>query len=347
MSHDDCSPVVPAPARAVEQIVSADNLPGWNEDWGKPVVAWRYQQPDGGTIGFIVRFEKLCEDGTVEKNPIPLTYARDAGAREHWHWKSFPEPRPLYNLERLAANSGATIVVVEGEKCASGLQDLFDEANIKTHIATTWPGGANKSAIAKTDWAPLHGRNVIVFPDHDKPGFDAAMQIARTLENAQLPVITRSVRIVKPESDWPAGHDVADLADSTWNAARVLEFIAARAVAIADFEIFARERFGKAFTASDTGHSTKAINPDIARLAALSPIEYDQQRKVEANRLGVRGPTLDAEVEKARKKNEAEHPRQEAPQWAAAPQLGSTGRRRGIARRVGRGNPALRNARPN
>ena len=114
---------------------------------------------------------------------------------------------------------------------------------------------------------------------------------------------------------------MADLAESGWNAARVLEFITVRGVLIDDFEIFARERFGKASTASDAGNSAKAVNPDIAVLAALSPIEYDQRRKVEAKRLGVRVDTLDAEVAKARKQNKAEHPRQEAPQWAPAPKV--------------------------
>jgi hypothetical protein len=62
-------------------------------------------------------------------------------------------------------------------------------------------------------------------------------------------------------------------------------------------------------------------NPDVERLAALPPLEYDKLRKSEAKRLGVRVDTIDAEVAKARKQNEAGHLRQEAPQWAPAPQV--------------------------
>ena len=40
----------------------------------------------------------------------------------------------------------------------------------------------------------------------------------------------------------------------------------------------------------------------VARLAALSPIEYDRVRQTESDALGVRVTTLDAEVEKARRK---------------------------------------------
>lgn len=39
----------------------------------------------------------------------------------------------------------------------------------------------------------------------------------------------------------------------------------------------------------------------VAQLAAMSPLEYDQCRKAEAERLGVRVPALDAEVRKARR----------------------------------------------
>src|SRR5215472_11164790 len=44
----------------------------------------------------------------------------------------------------------------------------------------------------------------------------------------------------------------------------------------------------------------------IARLAALSRLEYDRVRKAEAEKLGVRVDTLDAEIRKARGETEAE-----------------------------------------
>jgi putative DNA primase/helicase len=45
----------------------------------------------------------------------------------------------------------------------------------------------------------------------------------------------------------------------------------------------------------------KLLHNTLKRLAALSPLEYDQVRKIEANTLGVRPGTLDAEVKAARK----------------------------------------------
>ncbi len=44
-----------------------------------------------------------------------------------------------------------------------------------------------------------------------------------------------------------------------------------------------------------------AVDPNVERLAKLSPLEYDKCRKAEAKKLGVRADTLDEEVAKARK----------------------------------------------
>ncbi|MGD0290114.1 MAG: bifunctional DNA primase/polymerase [Candidatus Binataceae bacterium] len=63
-------------------------------------------------------------------------------------------------------------------------------------------------------------------------------------------------------------------------------------------------------------------NPDVERLAALPALEYDTIRKQEAKRLSVRVDTLDAEVEKERKRHQAEHPEPKPlPQWAPPPQV--------------------------
>src|SRR5438128_1860471 len=49
----------------------------------------------------------------------------------------------------------------------------------------------------------------------------------------------------------------------------------------------------------------EALTETIARLAALSPIEYDQVRAAEATGLGVRLPTLDEEIARARDQGKA------------------------------------------
>jgi hypothetical protein len=69
-----------------------------------------------------------------------------------------PEIRPLYNQVGLKAADA--VVLVEGEKCAAALVDLGI-------CATTAMNGA-KAPIDKTDWSPLKGKRVIIWPDHDE-----------------------------------------------------------------------------------------------------------------------------------------------------------------------------------
>ena len=67
--------------------------------------------------------------------------------------KGFPNPRPLYGLDRLAARPTAPVIVVEGEKSADAAAVIFPD-----YVVTTSPFGAR--AADKADWTPLHGRDV-------------------------------------------------------------------------------------------------------------------------------------------------------------------------------------------
>ena len=55
-------------------------------------------------------------------------------------------------------------------------------------------------------------------------------------------------------------------------------------------------------TTAHSTHEAEDLAVTVRRLAALSPIEYDRVRQAEADALGVRVTTLDAEVEKVRRK---------------------------------------------
>jgi putative DNA primase/helicase len=64
------------------------------------------------------------------------------------------------------------------------------------------------------------------------------------------------------------------------------------------------DRKGDGFTFSDEPEET--LEQTLARLAKFRPLQYDQVRQAEADRLGVRVTTLDAEVAKARGDSEIE-----------------------------------------
>lgn len=107
-----------------------------------------------------------------------------------------PEPRPLYNQPGMAAAN--QVVLVEGEKCAQALIDAGVPATTAMH-------GAN-APVDKTDWSPLAGKAVLVWPDCDKPGWDYAERAAEALLRAGA----SSAAILMPPDDKPPGWDAAD-----------------------------------------------------------------------------------------------------------------------------------------
>lgn len=124
---------------------------------GKYAHRWRYADAEGRLLGYVCRFEK--SDGG--KDIIPLTWCRhpDTGICT-WEWVSFSELRPLYGLDRLAAKPEATVLLVEGEKCADAAQAELPELAV-----VSWPGGGK--AVGKVDWSPLAGRKVMAWADCD------------------------------------------------------------------------------------------------------------------------------------------------------------------------------------
>ena len=99
------------------------------------------------------------------------------------------------------------MVLVEGERCAQALID----AGI---VATTAMNGA-KAPVAKTDWSPLAGKAVIIWPDRDKPGFGYAEVAAQ----AVLQAGASACSILLPPEDRPAGWDAADALEEGFDVA--------------------------------------------------------------------------------------------------------------------------------
>ena len=118
---------------------------------------------------------------------------------DKWQWKAPPAPRPLLNLEQIKANTGKTILVVEGEKAWTAACTLFPKAT-----CTTWASGCK--AINKTDWSPLKDRRVILWPDNDQVGRDAMDRLARKL----LSIGVAKIQIIAPPADQTEGWDLAD-----------------------------------------------------------------------------------------------------------------------------------------
>ena len=119
----------------------------------KGMAAIRLNMPDGG------KQFRLCSP--------------TSGGR--WHMKKPEGPLPLYRRDLLTADR---VAVVEGEKCVDALAALGI-------AATTSAMGAGKAD--QTDWSPLAGKTVILWPDNDPDnGKGVRVGIAHMREVARL-----------------------------------------------------------------------------------------------------------------------------------------------------------------
>ena len=154
----------------------------------EPTFSWTYRDTDSEPLFYIFRYD--MPDGT--KTFTPLSFSSNGT----WVKKQWPAPRPLYNLDKLTANPNKHVLIVEGEKAADAAEQMQD-----IYIVTTWPGGVN--AINKTDFTPLHGRKLLMWPDGDAPGIKGMSQLAGILRDHAA-----EIKIINPDrnSGWDA-HD--------------------------------------------------------------------------------------------------------------------------------------------
>ena len=171
----------------------------------QPDGIWTYHTADAELIGFVCRYNTPTEDKPNHKDFAPYLFFGAAG----WRWSGFSDPRPLYGLETL--EPGKPVIVVEGEKTANAGRTMYPN-----HAVVTWPGG--NESLGKVDWKPLHGRDVILWPDNDPPGIKAMEAIRALLEPH-----AKSVRVITPPESCPPKWDLADARWSQEEACRFLE----------------------------------------------------------------------------------------------------------------------------
>ncbi len=171
---------------------------------------WAYRDAEGRLLGYIVRFDSTNEDGEPTKTLRPRTFCQSSDSRREWRWHGFPKPRPLYGLDRLAARPEAPVLVTEGEKAADAAAQLSPE-----YVCVSPMHGAQSPHL--TDWTPIAGRRVFVWPDADAAGRDFALKVARLSKAAGA----ASVAIVPVPADFPAGWDLADPRPDGYDLARL------------------------------------------------------------------------------------------------------------------------------
>ena len=185
-------------------------------------------------------------------------------------WKGGVEGVPVlpYRLPELAAaNVETPVYIVEGEKDCDALARLGFTATTNPMGAGKWKSDLNKY---------FANRHVLIIPDNDDAGRKHAEQVAHNLNP-----ITASVRVAHlPLSE--KGADVSDwLKDDPSGAQLVGQCQAAPLW-------------------QPTADKSKDVDAEIKRLAQLSPVQYERERKEAAERLNIRAPILDRLVKAER-----------------------------------------------
>ncbi|WP_353286212.1 AAA family ATPase [Wolbachia endosymbiont (group A) of Crataerina pallida] len=167
-----------------------------NNTLGQPTASWNYYDESDQVIATVYRYN--TDSG---KRYLPFDVKRSSF--------TLPETRPLYNISGIMKSD--KVILVEGEKCA----DALIEQGI---TATTAMLGAN-AQIEKTDWSPLKGKHVIIWPDNDEPGKQYAEKVVKKL--TFLGVL--SLTLLEIPENKPKGWDSADGIEEKMNIPEFIE----------------------------------------------------------------------------------------------------------------------------
>ncbi len=174
---------------------------------GVPSKYWSWEDKKGKIIGYTCRF-----DLPEEKQVLPLIFATN-GKRQMWRYGGFKKPRPIKNLKKLSEMPDAPVLIVEGEKTWDAGERLFIGS-----VTTTWIGGVQ--GVKYTDWKPLKDRVIVLWPDHDQPGYDAMHAIHDIL--IEMGVDKDNIKWVTS----PKGSEKGwDLADADWDMRQAKQFV--------------------------------------------------------------------------------------------------------------------------
>lgn len=161
----------------------------FNDDLGKPSAKWDYLDRDNKLIACIYRYD--TEDG----KEFRVWDVKNRRAKS-------PEIRPLYNIPGIT--SAKKIILVEGEKSADALIAFG-------LTATTAMFGAN-APINKTDWSPLIGKEVIIWPDNDEAGIEYGQKVAQHLLK-----VASFISLITPPKYKPHKWDAFDAVSEGFN----------------------------------------------------------------------------------------------------------------------------------
>src|SRR5262249_10321649 len=228
------------------------------------------QKANGGAKPFsptVARYTYRATDGA----PYLQVHRTAAKGFSQYRWdgeKWIPGapkgPKIPYRLPELLAAPGIPVYVVEGEKDAHNLAKSGFVASCNSGGADTGSGGKWTSELNQY----FRDRTVYVIPDNDDAGRKHAQHVARNLDT-----VAASVRIVELPDLLPKG-DVSDWLKRDTAGVKLNQICQAAPL----WEAEAHRPIEKETDA----------DAEIARLAALTPVQYERERKAAAERLDIR-----------------------------------------------------------
>src|SRR5680860_1130249 len=153
----------------------------------KPQALHEYTDQDGTPLHWRIRL-KNPDTGDKWIRPMKLN-----GEGYVLGEPEYPEGKPLYRLHDLATRPDDPVIVCEGEWCADALA--------KAGALATTSGAADSAG--KTDWRPLTGRTVMIWPDNDEAGLRYADAVAEALRalGCAVRVIDVTALTMEPKAD--------------------------------------------------------------------------------------------------------------------------------------------------
>lgn len=168
--------------------------------WGRPTNRWTYYK-DNKPYFHVCRYERHLDEGKRLKSFKQLTQREDGVWVVGLKASGIRAPYPLFS-DKIETD---TVLVVEGEKTCVAAR------KVAPHDVVTWFGGTKN--VKRADWSPVYGKNIIIWPDNDGPGWTAAEDLKKILAE-HCP----SVRMVDT-SKFAAKYDAYDFLEEgrLWN----------------------------------------------------------------------------------------------------------------------------------
>jgi putative DNA primase/helicase len=220
----------------------------------------------------VLLFEVVRFDTT---DPDERFRQRRPDGKGDWIWNLKGVRRVLYALPALiaAVKAGERVLVTEGERDANTAVKLG-------YVATTMPGGVKKWRAEYDEF--LRGADVVVVADNDAPGQEHAAKLAKRLAKVAAQVRGVMFQNQKDLSAWVEAGGTREQLDAI--------------IAQAPEQIKPQpEEEEEPKDEEESKDEESPIDPDaeIERLAKLTAIEYEQQRKAAAEKLDIRASILD------------------------------------------------------